>query len=202
MAERLMRARLSADLGDRGRAVLVRSAGTDALVGRPMDEGAAACLARLGVDWRGFTARQLDAELVMAADLVITMTRQHRSTVVGMVPRALRTTFALREMARLVPLLPLADASASGPAARLAALTRQAWVHRGARPPIRTAEDDIADPLGQDTGRYRETAAAIAAGIDVLLGIARRGPVPRPSAPPAGGAALPVSTSGGSSGGQ
>jgi protein-tyrosine phosphatase len=97
MAERLLRKRL-ADSPD----VRVTSAGVHAVVGAPMDASAAAELARLGGDPAEFAGRQLTADLVTSADLVLTATRELRGQVVGLAPSALKRTFTLLELAALL----------------------------------------------------------------------------------------------------
>lgn len=97
-AERLARAYATrAALPD----VVVSSAGTRAVIGHPIDAGAAPVLQRLGGDPSDFTARQLTAKIAMRADLVLTMTEAHRDAVLRQAPRQLNKTFLLTEAARL-----------------------------------------------------------------------------------------------------
>lgn len=90
-------------------ALTASSAGTGALVGQQMDGDAAAVLAGLGGSGRGFRAREFSPEMVRSADLVLTLERQHRATVLERAPRALRRTFTLREAAAVLGLLDPAD---------------------------------------------------------------------------------------------
>src|SRR3954464_5689209 len=53
-------------------------------------------------DVAAFRARQLPARDVELADLVLTVSRSHRSAVLELEPRALRSTFTVREFARLL----------------------------------------------------------------------------------------------------
>jgi protein-tyrosine phosphatase len=55
-----------------------------------------------GAEVETFAAHRLTANLVREADLVLTLTRLHRSTVVDLWPAAVRRTFTLRELARLL----------------------------------------------------------------------------------------------------
>src|SRR5579884_54277 len=125
--------------------IRVGSAGTWGRDGAPMEPEAARVVAELGGDPRRFPgARRLTAELVEAADLVLTAAREHRAAVVTLVPRAARKTFTIREFGRLtaaVDALPGAD-----PAARAAALAPAAAGRRGFIPPVDPADDDIPDP--------------------------------------------------------
>ena len=90
------------------------SAGTRAVVGSAMDPASARVLQELGGNPEGFRARQLTDQLAAAADLTLTMTRDHRRDVLGRAPRAMSRTFTLREAAGLLGLLddeaPLLDA--------------------------------------------------------------------------------------------
>src|SRR5688572_26407193 len=79
--------------------VQVRSAGTQAPAGEPMEPRSAATLARLGGDPAGRRAVALTEELAAGADLVLTMTRRHRRAVLELSPRGLRRTFTLLEAA-------------------------------------------------------------------------------------------------------
>jgi protein-tyrosine phosphatase len=166
LAERLLRLRLADVPG-----VRVTSAGTNARVGGAMDPLAAAELRRLGGDPDGFAARQLTAELVNAADLVLTATRAQRSYVIGLAPAALKRTFTLLELAVL--------------------LDERAWAARGddaddPRAVVARASDwrstvsnrgdalDIPDPIGRSAEVHRTVAdvadLATAVIADLLRG--------------------------------
>jgi protein-tyrosine-phosphatase len=102
LAERLIRARLDAALGSAADRFTVGSAGTEAAVGEPMAPRAAEVARDLGADPDGCTARQLTAELVADADLVLAAGREQRAEVVRLHPPAHRYAFTLLEFARLV----------------------------------------------------------------------------------------------------
>lgn len=78
------------------------SAGTLALIGNPMLGDAALVLEGLGGDPSGFAARHLTPRIASEADLVLTMTREHRDRVLELAPRQLQRTFTLMEAARIV----------------------------------------------------------------------------------------------------
>ncbi|PWD51930.1 low molecular weight phosphatase family protein [Serinibacter arcticus] len=128
-------------LGDE---VEVGSAGTAAVVGAPVEATVARLLAERGVDAGGGVAQQLDRALVEQADLVVALTREHRSQVVAASVRALRRTVTLRELARTAAGVESQDLPAGTIADRLAALTALTLRNRtGLADP---AEDDVADP--------------------------------------------------------
>jgi len=95
MAEYLLRARLA-----RGSEWEVGSAGVAAVPGAPASEAAVLVLREIGVDLRPHRSRQLTADLVDKAALVVVMTAGHRELVRAMVPRALEKTFLLRDFDR------------------------------------------------------------------------------------------------------
>jgi len=84
----------------------VASAGTGALVGRPIEPMAAERLQAAGGDPAGFEARDLTAQMIRAADLVLCATREHRAAVVRMEPKGLRRAFALLDFADLAEHMP------------------------------------------------------------------------------------------------
>jgi protein-tyrosine phosphatase len=162
MAERIMRQHLAGQLGDAASAFDVGSAGTGGYPGAGLEPGAAAALRQRGADAGSFSARELTEELVVAADLVLTATTEHRTAVVGLVPGAVRYTFTLREFARLAPAVaPLLDPLA-GPVARARQSVGLALRARGAAPkaPDPTA-DDVADPIGAPLAFYEDRASEI-----------------------------------------
>jgi protein-tyrosine phosphatase len=129
-------------------AVEVRSGGTGALHGSPMEEDARRLLEGKGYAADGFLARTLLAEHVADADLVLTATRAHRGKVAALHPRALRYVFTFREFADLVSGIAPEDLaertdSAKEHVQRVVAL---AAGQRGARPPLSDDEADIVDP--------------------------------------------------------
>lgn len=63
---------------DGGLDVRAASAGVAALVGKPAAPQAVRTIGELGVDIGGHRARQVDATMVERADLVLTMTPEHR----------------------------------------------------------------------------------------------------------------------------
>ena len=150
-------------LGDDG--ITVASAGLEARAGSPMDDA----MARLVDAPTGdFTARQVTPAMLQQADLVLVMTRDQRSAVVGKVPAAVRRTFTLREFADLAVLARQFDAGPAGTtsADRLLALTAAAPRLRGLRGP--GAVDDIDDPYGRGDEANATAAAEIARAVGDL----------------------------------
>lgn len=152
--------RLLAQLGP---AVQVASAGVRAVVGHPIDPPIAAMLRADGVDADGFAARQLTASEIREADLILVMTRAHRSWVVEEEPSALRRSFTLLEFARIIGAPEFPDVAGASPAERLRASAASAARHRHLGEVIRG--DDVPDPYGRDGAAFADAYSLIAGAV-------------------------------------
>lgn len=179
--ERLLSARLGAAFQGRPAvgtlmpAIEIGSAGTGALVGRPMTRAMAQLVELNGGDPSGFVSRQLEASMIRSADLVIALTRKHRAAVVELVPAAVRRTFALRELARLAAdvepaALPGANATTAD---RLRALVPLAGQRRGLAS-FRPADDDVIDPFRGDAALYQRSVDQLLPAVETLTAVVRR----------------------------
>ena len=146
MAERLTAAGLRARLGADADRFVVESAGTWGHTGSPMESFALSTLKSHGIDGDDFRARELVAEHVAGADLVLAATREHRAAAVVLHPRAASRTFTLREFARLTGAVDPAQLTATEPVGRARELVRAAAARRGLGPPDTPRDDDLADP--------------------------------------------------------
>lgn len=151
----------------------VTSAGTRAAVGGPADERVARIAEAHGLFLWGHRAVQLTRDLVAESDLVLTAAREHRSAAVALEPGALRRAFTLRELARLLPLVPPADRPPLDPAAvrdgsRLVQLAAAAVRRRHANPGG-PALDDVADPVGRPLPELEAAYAAIDDAVRTLV---------------------------------
>ena len=153
----------------------VSSAGVHALVGQPMDRGAAAALGEQGFDPTRHRARQFEPAMATEADLILTAERYHLELVLQQVPTAMRRTFMIKEFARIAPYL------RPGTPRQVIA---QAAVVRGLAPrPKNPTADDVADPHGQPLSVNRATAAELSKAVQAIvgaLGIAKRPQHARP----------------------
>lgn len=96
MAQALLRHHLgAADLHGR---IEVESAGTFAQVGTPASSLAVAVLEEAGIEMGEHLARQLDAQLLEKADLVLVMEESHRRSVMYQGPAFLGKTYLLSEL--------------------------------------------------------------------------------------------------------
>lgn len=165
--ELLLRDRLGAHVD-------VVSAGVGAVVGAPVSAPMAALLEQAGVRTEGFAAQQLTRELVREASLVLALTRKHRSAVVRLEPAALRRTFTLRELARLVALADQVGLP-EDPAGRVTDLIARAQRSRAVAgavlPEDRADEDDVIDPWQGDDGLYARSWAQLTPAVDVIAAV-------------------------------
>ncbi|MDN3905247.1 low molecular weight phosphatase family protein [Arthrobacter sp. YD2] len=149
----------------------VTSAGTGALVGADIEPHVAGFVNIFGGDPTGFTARQLTEAILPEQDLVLALTRGHRSSVVGLAPGLLRRTFTLRELARL---LPLVDADPGAP-------SKERWQQGLARAlmlrsvhPAGPQEDDVVDPYRRSDAVYQQMLRQLTPAVNELLAWERR----------------------------
>jgi protein-tyrosine-phosphatase len=159
MAEVLLRGHLAAA----GVEATVSSAGLYE-GGAPATDHGVSVMADRGLDLSAHRSRQVDAEMLGRADLVIGMARAHVREAAVLHPDTLRKTFTLKELARGAQ-----AAGTRGPDEPLAD-----WLARIAR--LRSRTDlvgvgyddqlDVDDPVGRSRTDYEVTAAL----LDDLLG--------------------------------
>lgn len=143
--------------------VKISSAGTRAVIASPIHRSAVTVLEELGGDASGFAARQLTPRVLSDIDLVVTMTRAHRDSVLEVAPRLLRRTFTLTEASHL----------AAEPKTRTVADLAEL------RPRL-VADDlpDIVDPIGQSADIFTMVGSQIAELLPPILELCRRASEP------------------------
>ncbi|MGY1709510.1 hypothetical protein ACI8AC_08375 [Geodermatophilus sp. SYSU D00758] len=149
--------------------VSVVSAGLDAVEDRDMDPEAAAALTALGGDPAGFRSRALTAELAAEADLVLTMTRDQRRSVLEVNPRGLRRTFTLLEATDLLNRADLGGVFLSPVRTRAVDLALRLDAARADR--TSGSGDDIADPIGRRPEVHTTTARTIEVALRPLADV-------------------------------
>jgi protein-tyrosine phosphatase len=176
IAEQVFRARYGSD------AVAFASAGTGALAGARMPEQAVDISHHLGGDPSVHSAQQLTQDFLRAADLVIALSREHRSAIVRTLPRANRYTFTLREFARVLE----SYANDSGaraldrrPGVLLADTLRSAIPILAAQRayaavPSLPEDDDVIDPYRRSQETYDLSGSQIADAIDRIAFVVER----------------------------
>jgi protein-tyrosine phosphatase len=116
-------------------------------------------LRQLGGDASDFAARHLTSKIATAADLIITMTSEHRDVVLEAAPRQIKRTFKLTEVSRLAS---MDDAETLGDLAAL-------------RPHL-CANDrsDVIDPIGQSPDVFAAVGQQIAGLLPPIMELCRR----------------------------
>ena len=157
--ERLLVAALGPDAD-----VEVSSAGVRAVVGAPMPEPMEHLVRAAGASTDRFAGRQLTEQMLRDADLVLALTRGHRSKIVALHPGAVRRTFTLRELARLAGGVDPTALPAGTVGARFAALLPLAAAQRGLRRGD-PADDDVIDPFGGNDALYERAFAELCPAV-------------------------------------
>jgi protein-tyrosine phosphatase len=144
-----------------GTGIAVTSAGTHALVGRDMDAGTRELLQHSGIDIEGFTARELTAELVSGADLVIAAAREHRAAAARLHPAAMRRTFTLRDLADLLSGVSAGELGTPASDASWVQHVAETASRRRAEVPARQHGVDVTDPIGGPPSVFAQMAAEV-----------------------------------------
>jgi len=161
MAERLLRQRLEGRPPAAGGGAHVHSAGILA-GGHPVTTETGEVMDDWGIDASDHRSRQLTAELVAGADLVVGMERRHVAEACVLDPGAWGRSFTLKELVR----------RGEGVGPRPPGQSVAAWlasVHEGrARIDLLGASeaDDVADPVVYFRVGYKQTAAEIDGLVD------------------------------------
>jgi protein-tyrosine phosphatase len=178
LAEQIFRHQLA----DHSGVVVASSAGTAASTGTTMTEQAARLSLRYGGQPSAHRASLVSAEKVRNSNLVLTASREHRAAVVSLVPRASRTTFTIREFARLLQTLRELEpdtltALETPGAAGLDALVEATSRMRGFSRRLASSEDyDVVDPYRRPQEIYdiagsliNDSISVITAGLGTIL---------------------------------
>lgn len=171
LAEILLRAHFD----ERG--VIVRSAGTHAVVGHGIPAEMQALAERYGGDpalVAGHRGRLLDAEMLADADLILTMTAAQSSHAVQLAPARLRDVMPVRTFARLSDAVPAAqlreaaEAAGDDPGARLRAVVRALSLRRSISMAPRSGED-VLDPFHRSAAVYQRSADQLVPALDEVI---------------------------------
>jgi protein-tyrosine phosphatase len=173
VAERLLQAGLDQILAG---GFKVRSAGTRALVGRPVQPLSADIIRTYGGTPDDFAARQLSSHILREADLVLTMASRHRGEVLQLDASLLKRTFTIREFARMVTAL-----EEQGKAAPSGSDYTQQWRELPALASsmrhlvlaAEASENDVVDPYKQGPEAYLRMEDELAPAILRILRYAR-----------------------------
>lgn len=161
---------LADHLEKRGITARVHSAGTLGW-GGPATANSVAVMAERGLDLTHHESQRLNAGLVVGADLVLGMTRNHVSGVLAHDPTAVDRTFVIGEAVRL--------GAKVGPVGAGQPVRRWTAAVAALRPNGRASArlpDEVEDPVGEPIDVYRRTAEQLdgfAAALAELLTPAR-----------------------------
>ena len=173
LAEAILRARLS-DLG-----VAVSSAGTHAMVGHEMTSQSQRLAVQRGADaadTEAHRARYLVDPMLLEADLVLAMAREHRAEAAQLTPARRHHMLTIREFARLAAGLDddtiraAADAAGDVPGPRFAAAVLAIAAERSGSG---SDDDDVIDPYHRSDATYERSANEIDPGIAQVERVAR-----------------------------
>lgn len=162
--------------------IRVSSAGTQAMVGEPMYADTKGIAQSLGVETGGMhQARQLTETILQSSDLVLTMSREQRSIVVGLNPKMTRRTFTIREFARLADattnenLRTDIDFNGSSRVNVLRQAVQSVSLSRMSIPPVMNqAEDEVIDPYRRSLDVHHESAEQLIPALDALSSLLDR----------------------------
>lgn len=156
----------------------VRSAGTGALVDRGMTPQIAGLVRVLGGSDANFVSRQLTPDVLRDQNLVLALTRDHRSKILERAPTMLRRTFTLREFARMVDFIASSSPykidnsfDAYDKWEQLIPLA-SAVRHEVMASPI---EDDVVDPYRRSDGIHQQMVGEIVPAVRSLLSFVKDG---------------------------
>ncbi|MBP1135052.1 protein-tyrosine phosphatase [Arthrobacter sp. PvP023] len=167
----------------------VRSAGTRAMVGSPIQPLSADIVNMYGGTDKGFAARQLTPKILRDTDIVLTMTSKHRGEVLQLDASLLKRTFTIREFARMLEALEERDAAGvatgTAPAEKASAETPSdagaMWRGLPARlASVRhlalaaeSADNEVIDPYKRGPEVYRQMEDELAPALLTILRYAR-----------------------------
>jgi protein-tyrosine phosphatase len=146
---------------------LVESAGIDIPGHWPLHEYAAAVLAERLPVVADHRSASLDTPTIRLANLVLTATRRHRSSVVSSVPAAIGRTFTILQFARLCDAVSPISGTDPGELGRQ--LIVEAKMARSTMQPVPGELDDLPDPMGQGIAEFRLCADRLQEAVNSIL---------------------------------
>ena len=155
------------------------SAGTQALIGNPVEPGSASILDAKGITHDHFAARQISERMLDDIDIVLPLEVSHRKIVLSYSPRHLKRAYTVKELARLLDSAGEREpwtqrlAGLTTPEERWAALPSHLARERGlSRAPEGT--DDIDDPYRQPQEVFDRMAAEVDAAVERIVAFERQ----------------------------
>lgn len=163
--------------------VRVTSAGTYGLQDQPMTDDTKRLGSELRVDadlLNAHRASYLTEAHLVAPDLILAMSREHRRRIVELSPGRLRSTLTVREFARLAAevsdaeIRDTATGAGDDDPARLRAVLTTILGKRGmTAPPADPNDDDVIDPYRRSWETYQRTGSQLAPALEQVVRVLR-----------------------------
>lgn len=155
-------------------AFVVSSAGTHALVGRPIDEGSARRLAVKGLSDDAFRATSITSRLLREQSVVLVMSTEHKGYVVAQAPAVEGRTFTIREFAAALDEIGarndwrwmLEDAGADDVVSRWRVLPVLVAAHRRR---VTRRQRDVADPYSRGERAFARMSREVDAAVGSIV---------------------------------
>jgi len=141
----------------------VASAGTAARMGQPAEEEARSLASDHGISLEDHRTRLLTEQMLHPDTTVLCAERMHRRAVLRMRPDLISTVFTIREFARLVEVSRTPDVVDTW-----TALVAGAASARFRDRHVAEIDDDIIDPIAQDTSVWAEFERHAVAAVDTV----------------------------------
>jgi protein-tyrosine phosphatase len=151
----------------------VSSSGLFVLEERPVSHAMRPLIAEVaGVPAFEHLSHQTTQSKLAAQDLVLCMTREHRSAVLEECPAVFNRAFTLREFARLISAaqedgIPIPEQGT--PAEKLRVMSRTLAQRRSLLPKLeQPTDDDVQDPYRQSDETYQKSVSEMVPALDVV----------------------------------
>lgn len=177
MAEALFQARLMSDYPDIAANTRVHSAGTSAIEGNPSTSSAVQAMDLWGIDLEPHRASELTPAMLLEADVVLAMAREHLLNIGRLEPRALKRSTTFKHLASKSSLVTghLGEVTVRGEDEARARIARVfELLSESARADdfmadIQARSSDIIDPIGSSLRVYLGVAEDIESSLGGIL---------------------------------
>ncbi|MDD3717559.1 MAG: hypothetical protein PHP28_02710 [Actinomycetota bacterium] len=177
MAEALFQSRLIKDYPEIAADALVHSAGISAIEGNPSTSSAVQAMDLWGIDLEPHRASELTPGILLEADVILAMAREHLLSIERMEPRALERSTTFKHLAAMSSLITgrlglttvRSEKAARARIAGLFELLRESAKADGFMADIQSRGSDIIDPIGSSLRVYLGVAEDIESSLDDIL---------------------------------
>ncbi|RJP32874.1 MAG: hypothetical protein C4536_05575 [Actinobacteria bacterium] len=177
MAEALFQARLLNDYPSLAAYTVVHSAGTSAITGNPATSSAVQTMDLWGIDLEPHRAMELTPGILLAADVVLVMAREHLLNIGRMEPQALKWSTTMKYLSymsrRVIKHLGEEavrdEREARARIAGVFEVLRESGPTEGFMADIQSRSSDIIDPIGSSLRVYLGVAEDIESSLDDIM---------------------------------